>query len=332
MKDCSPVATPLPIQPDNAPHQSELFENPTYFRSLAGRLQYLTLTRPDIQFSVNYVCQKMHAPTLSDFHLLKRILRYVKGTTTMGISFNKDTDCKLRAYSDSDHAGCHSTRRSTGGFCTFLGNNLISWSSRKQPTVAKSSTEAEYRAMSDTASEITWIVNLLKDLGVPQPQLPELFCDNHSAVCLASNPSFHPRTKHFATHDHYVREQVAFGELIVNHIPGHLQLADIFTKSLPAASFESLRFKLGVDFPPTPSLRGSMNNRAQNDIFLQMDQKIQKPNAIQSSPKPISIQRLPATSDKHRGSAEQSVSSDNTEVTTRNRYDALRLCDDSYVT
>ncbi|KAG7603710.1 Reverse transcriptase RNA-dependent DNA polymerase [Arabidopsis thaliana x Arabidopsis arenosa] len=108
---------------------------------------------------------KMHAPTLSDFHLLKRILRYVKGTTTMGISFNKDTDCKLRAYSDSDHAGCHSTRRSTGGFCTFLGNNLISWSSRKQPTVAKSSTEVEYRAMSETVSEITWIVNLLKDLS-----------------------------------------------------------------------------------------------------------------------------------------------------------------------
>jgi len=85
----------------------------------------------------------------------------------MGISFNKNTNCKLRAYSDSDHAGCHASRRSTGGFCTFLGNNLISWSSRKQPTVAKSSTEAEYRAMSETASEITWIVNLLKDLGVP---------------------------------------------------------------------------------------------------------------------------------------------------------------------
>ena len=86
----------------------------------------------------------------------------------MGISFNKDTDCQLRAYSDSDHAGCHGTRRSTGGFCTFLANNLISWSSRKQVSVAKSSTEAEYRSMSDTASKITWLVNLLRDLGVPQ--------------------------------------------------------------------------------------------------------------------------------------------------------------------
>ncbi|KAG7533176.1 Reverse transcriptase RNA-dependent DNA polymerase [Arabidopsis thaliana x Arabidopsis arenosa] len=127
MSHCSPVATPLPLQPERAPHQTELFDNPTYFRSLAGKLQYLTLTRPDLQFSVNYVCQKMHAPTVSDFHLLKRILRYIKGTTTMGIAFNKATDCKLRAYSDSDHAGCMGTRRSTMGFYTFLGNNLISW-------------------------------------------------------------------------------------------------------------------------------------------------------------------------------------------------------------
>lgn len=229
MADCAPVATPLPLQLDKQPHQSELFENPKYFRSLAGKLQYLTLTRPDIQFSVNYVCQKMHAPTVSDFHLLKRILRYIKGTITMGISFNKDTDNKLRAYSDSDYDGCHMTRRSTGGFCTFLGNNIISWSSRKQPTVSKSSTEAEYRSMSDTASEITWLVNLLQDLGLPKPETPELFCDNLSAVYLTANPAYHARSKHFGTHYHYVREQVAFGELIVNHIPVYNQLADIFT-------------------------------------------------------------------------------------------------------
>lgn len=158
----------------------------------------------------------------------------------MGISFTKYTNCKIRAFSDSDHAGCKATRRSTGGFCTFLGDNIISWSSRKQPTVSISSTEAEYRAMSDTSSEVTWLVNLLKSLGVPQYEKPELFCDNLSAVYLTANPSFHARTKHFATHYHYVREQVAFGDLIVNHIPAHLQLADIFTKSLPEAAFQDL--------------------------------------------------------------------------------------------
>ncbi|XP_019082679.1 PREDICTED: uncharacterized protein LOC109125489 [Camelina sativa] len=164
MSSCASVATPLPQQLKRKPQQSSNnaqpthsvpFANPKYFCSLAGRLQYLTLTRPDLQFSVNYVCQKMHEPSVSDFNLLKCILRYIKGTTTMGISFDIYSDSNLTAYSDSDYIGCEKSSRSTGGFCTFLGRNMISWSSRKQETVSKSSTEAEYRAMSETASKIT---------------------------------------------------------------------------------------------------------------------------------------------------------------------------------
>ncbi|XP_024011348.1 uncharacterized protein LOC112086607 [Eutrema salsugineum] len=131
MSDCSPMPTPLPLQPHHIPNRSQLFENPTYFRSLAGKLQYLTLTRPDILFAVNFVCQKMHAPTISDFHLLKRILHYIKRTVSMGITFRKHIFV-IRAYSDSDWAGCPLIRRSTTGFCTYFGNNLISWSSKKQ--------------------------------------------------------------------------------------------------------------------------------------------------------------------------------------------------------
>ncbi|KAL1224682.1 Retrovirus-related Pol polyprotein from transposon RE1 [Cardamine amara subsp. amara] len=182
----------------------------------------------------------MHAPTVTDFDLLKRILQYIRGTVTMGIKLNNNIDCKLRAYSDSDWAGCHSTRRSTGGYCTFLGNNLISWSSRKHDTVSKSSTEAEYRTLSDTASEITWIGFLLKELGIPLLSTPELFCDNLYAVFLSANPAFHARTKHFELDHHYVRERVALGTLEVNHIPSQLQVADIFTKSLPTKAFQSL--------------------------------------------------------------------------------------------
>lgn len=106
MSDYAPMPTPLPLQLNKFSDHAKLFDNPTYFRSLAGKLQYLTLTRPYIQFFVNDVCQKMHAPTVSDFQLLKKILRYVKGTITMGIFFNKETDCTLRAYSDSDWEGC----------------------------------------------------------------------------------------------------------------------------------------------------------------------------------------------------------------------------------
>lgn len=137
MEYCAPMPKSLPLQLDRVPDNKENFSDPTYFRSLADKLQYLTLTRPDIQFAVNHVCQKMHQPIVSDFNLLKRILRYIKGTITMGVSFNKYIDSFLRAYSDSDWENCKETRRSVGGLCTFMGQNLISWSSKKQPTISK---------------------------------------------------------------------------------------------------------------------------------------------------------------------------------------------------
>jgi len=174
MSDCNPVATPLPTQLNQIPQQKELFSDPTYFRSLAGKLQYLTLTRPDIQYSVNYICQKMHAPSVSDFNLLKRILRYIRGTTKLGINFTSETDFAVRAYSDSDWGGCSSTRHSTGGICTFLGPNLISWSSLKQNSVSRSSTEAEYRSLSETATELHWIGSVMRELGIPMKTTPEL--------------------------------------------------------------------------------------------------------------------------------------------------------------
>lgn len=107
----------------------------------------MTLTRPDLQYAVNFVCQKMHTPTKADFTNLKRILRYLKGTLHLGINLTGNKDFTLRAYSDSDWAGCKDTKQSTGGFYTFLGRNIISWSAKRHPTVSRSSTEAEYRTM-----------------------------------------------------------------------------------------------------------------------------------------------------------------------------------------
>lgn len=261
MQDCAPMPTPLPLKLDNLPGHDELFPEPSYFRSLAGKLQYLTLTRPDLQFSVNYICQKMHQPTTSDFNLLKRILRYVKGTFEMGISIKASTASTLLCYSDSDWVGCKDTRRSTGGFCTMLGSNVISWSAKRHDTVSKSSTEAEYRTMSAAASEIAWLQHLLRIMGLQQQITPLLLCDNLSAVCLTANPRFHKRTKHFDVDFHYVRERVALKSLEVKHIPATLQVADIFTKSLAQEPFFKWRNKLGVllldaSLPLTPSLRG----------------------------------------------------------------------------
>lgn len=164
----------------------------------------------------------------------------------MGVNFSSDTDSTLRAYSDSDWASCKETRRSTGGLCTFLGTNLISWSAKRHPTVSRSSTEAEYRTLTEAASEIKWLSVLLKDLGLSQYSPPELYCDNLSSVYLTANPAMHARSKHFDVDFHYVRECVALGALIVKHIPGKQQLADIFTKSLPQQPYFDLRYKLGV--------------------------------------------------------------------------------------
>ncbi|XP_010493723.1 PREDICTED: uncharacterized protein LOC104774223 [Camelina sativa] len=261
MADCAPMPTPLPLQPGKIAGQSKLFSNPTYFRSLAGKLQYLTLTRPDIQFAVNFVCQKMHSPSEDDFFLLKRILRYVKGTVRLGINLSNTTDSTLRVYSDSGWSGCKDTSRSTGGFCTFLGANIISWSSKRHPTVSHSSTESEYRTLSLASREIMWLNNLLRETGVAQPVTPKMYCDNLSVVHLTVNPALHSKMKHFARDFHHVREQVALGALIVEHIPAQDQLADIFTKSLPPAAFCDLRFKLGLCLPPTPSLREGNNSK-----------------------------------------------------------------------
>ncbi|CAA7036579.1 unnamed protein product [Microthlaspi erraticum] len=255
MANANPMPTPLPTRLAAAFRDTDLFPDPTYFRSIAGKLQYLILTRPDIQFAVNFVCQRMHSPTMTDFSLLKRILRYIRGTTAFGLHLHKNTSLSLTSYSDSDWAGCQDTRRSTTGFCVFLGSNIISWCAKRQPTVSRSSTEAEYRALAYTASELTWINSLLRDLRIPQSAPALLHCDNLFAVHLSANPGFHSRSKHIEVDYHYIRERVALGVVEIKHIPAAHQVADNFTKPLPRSSFLHLRAKLGVGTLPITSLR-----------------------------------------------------------------------------
>ena len=324
MLDCAPMPTPLPLQLDRVPHQEEYFENPKYFRILAGKLQYLTLTRPDIQFAVNLVCQKMNKPTMAGFHLLKRVLRYLKGTIQMGLYLESDTNSQVRAYCDSDWAGCRDTRRSIGGFCTFLGTNIISWSATKQDSVSRSSTKAEYRTLSDIAAELSWICSILKSVGVPQTEVAEIYCDNLSAVHLIANPVLHKKSKHFATHYHFAREKVAAGTLVVKHIPAAQQLADIFTKPLPQHSFYDLRFKLGVVFPPTSSLRGGIKPSAPEDVKT-MGFTQTKPRASSATRQTSSTV---TTSVKEKGKAAKGTEPSPPKMQLSNRYDALKDKDD----
>ena len=238
MLDAKPCTTPcLPYQrlskDDGAP-----FDNPTLYRSLVGALQYLTFTRPDIAFSVHQVCQFMQTPMLAHFTAVKRILRYLKGTINFGLSYHRGS-LDLKAFSDADWAGDPNDRRSTTGLVVFIGSNPISWSSKKQHTVSRSSTEAEYRALSSTSAEIDWIKQLLVFLCVPIDQPPVLFCDNLSAIALSFNPIQHQKTKHIEIDVHFVRERVANNQLHVQFVSSSEQFADILTKGLSTSLFHT---------------------------------------------------------------------------------------------
>lgn len=218
----------------------------TRYQSLVGALQYLALTRLDIAFSVNKVCQFLHEPTTAHWSAVKRILRYVQGSLNVGLKIRSCKSSVVSAFSDADWARCPDDRRSTGGFAVFFGSNLISWCAKKQATVSRSSTEAEYKALANATAEVMWIQKLLDELGVQHPRAARLWCDNIGAKYLSANPVFHARTKHIEIDFHFVRERVAQRLLEIRYINTADQLADGFTKSLVATKVNAFRSNLNL--------------------------------------------------------------------------------------
>lgn len=220
------------------------------YREVVGSLIYLAVgTRPDISFAVSYVSRFLEKPANIHVTAVKRILRYLKGTSNYGILFSckNANEFKFSIYSDADYAGCIETRRSTTGYCLLIGTSIVSWCSERQATVSHSTAESEYVAASQASRELVWLKRLLEELNEQLgSNQPVLFVDNESAVKLIKNPVQHKRTKHIEVKYHYIREMYAKKIFVVKGISTKDQLADIFTKALPKARLEDLRSKLNV--------------------------------------------------------------------------------------
>ena len=191
----------------------------------------------------------MHDPREPHLAALKHILWYICGTLHLSLLLRPSTQSDLLVYSDADWAVCPDTRKSTSGYAVFLGDNLVSWSSKRQNAVSRSSAEAEYRAIANAIAEVSWLRQLLVELHVPLRRTALVYCDNISIVYMSSNPVQHQRTKHVEIDLHFVREHVATSDVRVLHVPMSSQYADIFTKGLPSSVFTEFRSSLNVQAP-----------------------------------------------------------------------------------
>ena len=222
----------------------ELFEDLERYRRLVGKLNYLTVTRPDIAYSVSVISQYMSSPTVDHYKAVEQILGYLKGAPGRGILYGNHSHTKIEYF--FDWAGCKEDRRSTSGYCVFVGGNLVSWKSKKQNVVSRSSAESEYRAMAQAVCELMWVYQLLSEVGFKVSMPAKLWCDNQAAIHIASNPVFHERTKHIEIDCHFVREKIQQGLISTGYVKTGEQLGDIFTKALNGIRIDYLCNKLGM--------------------------------------------------------------------------------------
>ncbi|GKF36908.1 ribonuclease H-like domain-containing protein [Tanacetum coccineum] len=196
----------------------------------------------------------MHDPREPHLNAMKHVLCYLRGTTDLGLQLLRSTTSRLIAYSDADWAGCPAMRRSTSGYCVFLGDNLLTWSSKRQDTLSRSNAEAEYRRVVNAVAETSWIRNLLRELHTPLFTATLVYCDNVSVVYMSANPVQHQRTKHIEIDIHFVHDKVAAGHVRVLHVPSRFQYADIIIKGLPYLLFADFRSSLSVRKTPAPTV------------------------------------------------------------------------------
>ncbi|GJR79848.1 retrotransposon protein, putative, ty1-copia subclass [Tanacetum coccineum] len=242
---CDPVDTPMVEKSKLDEDKEGKAVDPSPYRSMIGTLLYLTTSRSDLQFAICMCARYQARPTDKHLHAVKRIFRYLRGTVNRGLWYLKDSLIALIAFEDADHVGCQDTRRSTFGSMQFLGDRLVSWSSKRQKSDAISSTEAEYIAMSGCCAQILWMRSQLTDYGLGFNKIP-MYCDNKSAIALCCNNVQHSRSKHIDIRFHFIKEHVENGVIELYFVNTEYQLADIFTKPLAREIIEFLINKLGM--------------------------------------------------------------------------------------
>jgi hypothetical protein len=208
IQNCKPVSTPLVVGSKLMKDDESPLCDATLYRSMIGSLMYLTSTRPYIMFVVSLVSRFMHQPHESHWRESKRILRYVSGTNFYGLFYTSANDSNVVAYTDADWAGNLDDRKSTSGYDFLFGGNLVSWSSKKKPTVALSTTESEYILASSTSTHTIWLSRLVEDLGMEVCKPVKVYCDNRSTISMTKNPIFHNRSKHIDIRHHFIRDLV----------------------------------------------------------------------------------------------------------------------------
>lgn len=228
------------------PLNDEFLKDPTSYQKLIGKLLYLTMTRPDISYAIQNLSQFMHSPKKSHMEAALRVVRYLKNASGLGIILSSEVSHALNVYCDADWATCPMTRKSVSGFFVKLGGSLISWKSKKQNTISRSSAEAEYRSMASATAKVVWLVGLFAELNWKLTLPVKLFCDSKAAIQIAANPIYNERTKHIEIDCHFIREKIQKGIIQTEHVRTDHQLADILTKGLGHTQRDFLLSKLGV--------------------------------------------------------------------------------------
>ncbi|CAN1791793.1 Retrovirus-related Pol polyprotein from transposon TNT 1-94, partial [Linum perenne] len=246
MLGCKPIDTPMETNKKFSLDENSVPVNRGRYQRLVGKLIYLAHTRPDIAFSVSIVSQHMHSPTEEHMEAVIRILRYLKTTPGQGLLFQKSHKRNIEVYTDASWASELTERRSTTGYCSYVFGNLVTWRSKKQNVVSRSSAESEYRSLAQGICEGIWLKRVLQDLKMENKSAIHVYCDSQSAISIAKNPVHHDRTKHIEIDRHFIAEKVHHGTVDLNYIHTKQQTADLLTKALPKDMFDVLVSKLGL--------------------------------------------------------------------------------------